>query len=260
MPAKHTLADVHKLVVARYPKCAPLPEGELLARLLEQNGIKLQPAATAPADISTTKHRPLRTLHTTHSHTTDPNKQAENEFLLRLRAARDRGLFRAIAVPAVVMLQAADKIAKHLECTPVSIDALLVDALEAERVQNDVQESMLVATDRAGPQAGEDWQRLQMLAKSAAQRVLSALKNDAGPLLFTEPGLLARYQLSDFLAGVRGLTDRDNGPAVFLIVPSHAERHAPPIDSLDRPLPVPVVAENEWIPVPPEWVREWNEA
>ena len=70
-------------------------------------------------------------------------------------------------------------------------------------------------------------------------------------LLLAWPGAFARYGLAGALLRIVEAAERGNAPAIFLVVPSHADGTAP---SINGRLPVPAPLPSQRLVMPDAWL------
>jgi hypothetical protein len=118
---------------------------------------------------------------------------------------------------------------------------------------------VLSDADRAGP-SGPDWPNLRDLMRESAERVVRDLVAKNESVLLTHPGLLARYRLDGVLATLVEATQRDDGPAVFLLVPAYLDPGPAPIDAVPQPMPIPQISPAQRLRVPESWIENRHRA
>jgi hypothetical protein len=121
----------------------------------------------------------------------------------------------------------------------------------------DVDPSIIVQTDRLGPQ-GAEWEQLQQLVEMATSHVVEQLlARRTEPKLLIHPGVLARFRLQDALYSLSHRAQNEEGAAVVLLIPSHADGLAP---NINNQLPVPTVAGSQRLRLPKSWLENQHGA
>jgi hypothetical protein len=116
-----------------------------------------------------------------------------------------------------------------------------------------------VRAEALGP-SGPDWPNLRDLMRESADRVVRDLVSKNESVLLTQPGLLARYRLDSFLTTLLEATQKDDGPAVFLLVPAYDELGPAPIDAVPDPMPIPQSSPAQRLRVPESWIENRHRA
>lgn len=107
-----------------------------------------------------------------------------------------------------------------------------------------------------GP-AGKNWRVLRKLVDEAAARVLTARWTaERDPLVLGDLGLAARFEPGGMLQALLDATRRDEGRAVFLVVPRYGDEAGVSVSGGALPsLPVPVYSPAQRVEVPRAWVE-----
>ncbi|AUX42290.1 protein kinase [Sorangium cellulosum] len=255
--------QVRRTVAVRYPEAAPLPDDGALADLLAPLGLELRdgfferPSAFAASTAHTerlstrkpTLQRPLRP-------TTDPKQQEKSEFHERIRSAARRRAFRVLEVAAANAGKAAEELSRVLGSEPISLEREILRTLDEVVREHEIEDPSVIGdTDRKGPDGSADWAMLTDLVEESASRVVGRLVTRTDTLLLTQPGLLARYKLDRPLHALLQATQRDDGPGIFLLVPSYSEPSAAPvIDAPTGPLPIPLSSPAQRLRIPDAWI------
>jgi hypothetical protein len=107
----------------------------------------------------------------------------------------------------------------------------------------------------ASPPDSRDWQRLQMLVRTALDQVERQIADPDHTVLLTRPGLLARYGQIGFLERLRdriGRRSAGNGQSIhglWVLVPHVGPDELPVLDKE----PVPVLTPGQWTRIPEDW-------
>lgn len=260
-------ADINRIVGARYPLATPLPPRPALDKLVEKLQMQWDEAAQAyvrlapTAGSSSYSHlaSPLTTTHAPPRQSDDPRVQEARAFEEKLQQVRQRHLYRVLFAPLKWAEEAIPRLERSLAVTATSLDRELLKSIEDERTDKDLDRETLLETDREGPQ-GEHWADLRRFMRPCGERTLARLKRHKKPLLLVHPGLLARYQMDDFLAGLLTHSQRDDAPAVFLVIPTHETSGSPCIRATsDRVLPVPTSGGEPPLVIPESWVLNFHQ-
>ena len=256
-------AQVRRTVHLRYPAAVPLPaDDEALARLVKPLGLELRdgmferPGAVGPTSSLTegpSTRKP--TVIGPPRPTADPRQQQKREFVGRvLLAARNRS-FRVLEVAAAYAETAERELARVLKIQPVSLEREILRSLDDVLRDQEIDASIVVEADRAGPDHPESWSMLCDVVGDAAKRAIERIAATNNTVLLTQPGILARYGLQEPLHALRRATERDDGPGVFLLVPAYSDASAAVvIDAPTGPLSVPTSSPAQRLSVPDVWI------
>ena len=253
---------VHQRVHSRYPEAAPLPPRPELDALLAAHGLAydaqtqeyLRPGVAHPT-TSSTAHipTPFPTAQPHQRRRRTPGAMEAQAFEDALARGVESGRFRVVQVRADIAEGAAGLLAERLGVAPVSLDHHVWEAVQHKAAELEVDPSVILATDRQGP-SGPEWAQLVQLVALAASEVVDALlAHREQPQLLVHPGTLARFDLRDALYALSVRAQSEEGAAVVLVVPSHADGLAPSINNL---LPVPTVAGSQRLRLPESWLRK----
>lgn len=256
---------VAQLVALRYPEAAPLPTRDVdLVPLLAPHGLELRdgafvrPAAIDPStQLTQAVQRPREpTTHGARRPTADPLEQAKREFHGRLESAKRSRSFRVLEVAAAEAANAEAKLSHVLDVRPISLEREILHALDDVIRDREIADpSIVYDTDRKGPDGSEDWRTLTELMQDCAGRVTRRLVQETGTLLLTQPGILARYRLDAALHELLSATQRDDGPGIFLVVPSLSEPSpVPVIHAPHGALAIPLSSPAQRLRIPDVWL------
>jgi serine/threonine protein kinase len=261
--------DILKAVAARYPEAErppPRPALDALVKPLglewsEEKRVYTRPGALPTSTLHTkVPPRALPTHHGSRRPTRDPLVQEAREFEERLRLAASRKLFRVLEVNCAFADEAAKRLSRELGVDEVSLDRrILHEATVVAREWEIPDATVLSDADRAGP-SGPDWPNLRDLMRESADRVVREIVAKNESVLLTQPGLLGRYRLDGFLTTLLEATQRDDGPAVFLLVPAYADAGPAPIDAIPEPMPIPQSSPAQRLRVPESWIENRHRA
>jgi serine/threonine protein kinase len=258
--------EVRQRVAARYPQAVPLPPRPELDALLEplglrwsaQDGAFLRPGEAAATSLHTS-FSPVshaRTALPTQPKAMSADAIAAREFEERLRVAVDKKSFRLLGVSADRAAEATRRISELLHIPARALDKLLIAEMQRLMADKKVSAAVVNEADRLGP-AGKTWGNLAALAKLAASALAAKLLPPKEPLLLVQPGLLARYQLADFVSALVTAAKADEAAAILLLVPAHDTGSAPLINGR---LAVPDLLAGQTLWVPREWLGNKHNA
>lgn len=262
------LEDVVRAVRSRYPEAAELPPQPQLDALLAPLQLHWDPASSAyvrptvaPATSSYSHLGERQT--TTHSRSSaqpsnHPQVQIASAFEQRLKLFVQRRLYRVLLASPKLAEEAAFQLAHSVGVPPLSLDRALLDAAQQVMTEEQVDPQVVYAADREGP-AGPEWGSLKQLMHKAAERVLGQIQTAHAPQVLIHPGLLARYELDDFLAGLLACSEKDDAPAILLLVPTLEDQGPPGIQGVGgQVLPVPTSSGAPPQSVPEPWVLNFH--
>jgi serine/threonine protein kinase len=262
-PGPVSIDTLRRVVQARYPEAAPIPDRDQLDDLMLAVGLRWNPTERAyvrpdlahATSVDTHVISRRDTTHTSHRPAPSPASDEAREFEARLRLAITRGHFRVLDVTAGLDNQAADELAHRTGARPVSLEReILAEAFRLVR-ELDIDPAVVLAADRDGPAAPDDWANLRTLMKQAATAVIDRVYQAGEPVILTQPGLLARYSLDDVAEHMVALSRRDHAPAVLLLNPTDDAAAPATIDATPRPLAVPLSSPAQRMRVPESWLR-----
>ena len=266
-----TVAQVHGRVRSRYPRAAPLPDRPNLDTWLQEAGLGFtwdpdadegRGAYRAPRSrglLLSSGTTSLRRLPTADQRvvTASPEAAQARAFATRLARAAEHGSFLVLTVHPT-RAAAAERQLARLPLAPLSVEAVLLDALRAEAAAREIDWSVVLEAD-AAPAGSEDRGHLRQLARLAVKRLEGAVAEAARErtVLLTRPGLLARYNSVDCLERLRdrvGARATGDGPplhGLWVLVPSE-DQHAGPV--LDH-VAIPIITPGQWVKIPDAWLE-----
>ncbi len=137
----------------------------------------------------------------------------------------------------------------------MSFDALLLKALRQEASTANVDWNLVLRADAAEP-GTRDWSNLQRLVQRTLATLKPLLLNSTAPLLLTNVGLLARYDLMSLVTEIESAAGRPgHTPSLWLLLPSHRQG-LPFIDTV----PVPLVNNSQTFGLPQTWIENKHRA
>lgn len=254
-------------VRARYPEAAELPpRPELDGLVRDALGLEWDPAAGAwrRASLSAETASSARSdvapvARPTVTPAARPARQSLEaqeawEFDEALRVAARRRDWRVLEVEPSHAAQVAERVAERLGTKARSLDAALTAEAEGVMQERKVSAEAVARADRAGP-AGKNWGLLRTVMQGAAERLAARWTRETGPLVLTDLGLAARYELRGLLDAMLQATRSDDGPAVFLVLARYPDAGVV-IDGGEGPgLPVPTHSPAQCVVVPQPWLE-----
>ncbi len=259
--------EVSERVRERYPLAATLPLRPALDGLMQSIGFEWRDSEQAYARRGESAHTSLGTqVNAFHSRfTTAPTGQPRQQsaaaltardFDQRLRAAIEDQSVRVLGVSIDAGHHAALRLAEVLGTPAVSFDALFLAELEVLTAEGKPGIELVKRTDGVGP-TSPGWNNLRTLAEACAKRLIPKLVPAKQPLLLHQLGLIARYELTDFLRSlVQGAQARES-QAVFLLVPCPDSGGTPRINGN---LSIPGLLPGQALWLPPEWIKNLHNA
>jgi hypothetical protein len=199
----------------------------------------------------------LRTTHTSHRPSRSTKETQEDvEFNDKIRIAVEKGYFKVLDVTSGYDERTAGELVRRVGARHVSIEARVL--AEADRLVQEwgIEPAVVLDADRRGPAAGDDWENLRQLIKAAAEWALAGAIEPGvtTPVVFTHPGILARYGLDEAIARLVERAQADDAPAIFLVNPTDDAAAPAVIDGGTRPpLPVPLTSPAQRLRVPGAW-------
>ncbi len=252
LPGQLAEDRLREMVVARYPDAAALPPRPALDALVEEIGLRYVPAAAAYArpgnEARGSVHTSVSSYTRMETAPRGPDIEARRvtvqEFDDQVRVCLERRALLVLGVSAERAPDAEAALARRFGLAPRSFDALFLAELARQIQAARVREELVYETD-AGGAAAEAWPNLVQLARRTSKALASALLPPGEPLLLTQPGLIDRYGLGDFLQAVVEASRDDASQAIFLLVPGH-EGGVPRIG--DTLIPDLLPGQSTWIP------------
>jgi serine/threonine protein kinase len=259
--------DIRDRIQGRFPACAPIPDRPALDALLVEAAAALtwdpsgpqgpgyySPAGRTEPSAGTTT---WLSRHGTRGEPGDgviddltADAALIRQFEDRLERARTAGGFLALTVLPRLACHAEAQLLRRHRATRLSLDALLIQALQDQSLRHKVGWEVILQADAAAP-GSRDWTNLTRLVQKALPQVRHRLLEANQPILLVDPGLLARYQLMGLVEALRDRTGQgQTPPPLWLLVPMHADG-LPAVDGV----PVPVISSAQWARIPPAWIE-----
>jgi serine/threonine protein kinase len=278
-----SVAELQERVRGRYPDALPLPKRPELDRMLEEVGAPLQwnpnaadgagayGAAALNGDLAggnTTKFSRQTTFPGAGSPGTS-ELVAMDAAIADAKNAEDR-LQRSLTSGGMLVLSVEPRQARHAEAEllrrfgtgndmplqRLSFDSLLLGELHAEARAAKISDWNIVLRADAAEQGSRDWIYLQRLVQRALMTIKPMLLGSASPLLLTNVGLLARYDLMTLVTDIESAAGRPgHTPALWLLLPSH-KQGLPVIDGVS----VPLVNSARAFSLPQAWIKNQHRA
>lgn len=257
VPGQITEDKLRELVTARYPDAAPLPTRPALDDLVATFGLTYIPGeamySRPNSDARTSMHTGMRSYTPTTMSARGPDIEARQvriqEFDDQMRTCLERHALLVLGVSADRAPDAEAALARRFGLVPRSFDELFLRELEHQMTTGRVKENLVYDTDARGVSA-EAWGNLVALARRTAKAVGAALLPPKTPLLLTQPGLVDRYGLVEFLQSVVEAAKDDASQAIVVLVPG-LEKGIPRIGNTLIPDLLP--GQSTWIPG--SWIR-----
>lgn len=273
--------ELQDRVRGRYPEATPLPGRPELDRLLEEVGAPLQWSSIAAdgtgaylcASLSGNLTIGATTLYSRQSTflgAASSSTPTGDAAIIDAQSAEDR-LQRSFKSGGLLVLTVEPRQVRHAEAEllsrfgqgsktnpalqRLSFDALLLKALHDEATAAHVDWNIVLSADASEP-GSRDWTYLLRLVQRTLATLKPILLNSAAPLLLTNVGLLARYNLMQLVTKIETSAGRPgHTPSLWLLLPSH-KQGLPVIDGV----PVPLVNSTQAFDLPQAWVENKHRA
>jgi hypothetical protein len=244
-------------IAARYPEAERLPGGSALDKLLA-SGFELERIDGRYQRVGA--RRSMSTAYSVISTPSlvrpgqppSPGAIERSELEDKIRSALERRRFRILAVDARHAAAAVIALRDRFALEVVSLDRLFADGLDVLIDQMGIKPDDVYAIDHEGP-GGPDWDGFKGLARQVAEGMAETLTRPGlAPTLLISPGLVARYELGDFLKRVvTHAKGSDDGP-LFLLVPAF-ERGGIPL--INNRLEIPGKEPSDGLWIPRGWIK-----
>ena len=281
------ISELQDRVRGRYPEATPLPNRPELDRLLEEVNAPLQWSPTAfegkgaylcaslgshpTAGTTTLFSRQSTFLGTSANGSRAADSETDADSLIADARGAEERLQRSLKSGGLLVLTVEPRQARHAEAEllrrfgpdsatqpalqRLSFDALLLKALRIEATAARVDWNTVLRADAAEP-GSRDWANLQRLVQRTLTTLKPTLLNSPAPLLLTNVGLLARYDLMALVTEIETSAGRvGHTPSLWVLLPSH-KQGLPVIDGV----PVPLVNSSQAFGLPPAWVENKHRA
>ena len=247
-------------VAARYPDAEPLPDRPELDELLASYDLHWDAAEAAYSRRGASPPTSFDTRHVSHprvaAEPSQPRVLSAREIVVadfddRIRAALERRALLVLGVAADQAPVAARALGARHRLVPISFDRLFADELARQMKSRGVAWDSVTAADAEGP-TGEAWPLLVGLARDVATAIAGRLLPPRKPLFLVDPGLIDRYQLTDFLRALGAAAARDDADAILVLVPDQGG--GTPAIGGRTPVPGLLPGQTTWID--PGWLKE----
>ena len=235
---------LRRRVLSRFPESVPLPRRPELDDLVRESGIGL--VWNGDGYVPLSRHGPATTTHGPRP----PGAETPERLERRLRASLDGAEFLALAVASRDHTQARGRLLETFGVTEVDVTALVVTGMRRIATEAGADWAAVLGADAPGaPRPDHDV--VASIAREAASALESAVDQAGGPVLLTEPSVLAHYGCTDLLAP---LTDfaAHRPHAVWALVPQASGTAVPTLDGSAVPLGAP----SQWVWLPSTWVHQ----
>lgn len=262
-----TEEQLRAVLQARYPEAAELPGRPALDALVrEALSLEWDEAAAAwrrpgsrEAPSSSVRSNVAPEVLPTVTPAARPARRSAEaqeawEFDEALRIAARRRDWRVLEVDPPYAGQVAERVAERLGTRARSLDAALTEEADALMQERRVSAEAVASADRAGP-SGKHWGLLRALMQGASERVAARWTKEKGPLVLTDLGLAARYELRGLLESMLQATRTDDGPAVFVVLARYEDAGAVIDGGMGPALPVPTHSPAQCVAVPEAWLK-----
>jgi serine/threonine protein kinase len=238
-----TVQDIQARVKGRYPLAQALPGRPQLDEWVETLGLGLK--WDGEYVLSNGKcgayHQPTKAFTTLYrSQETSLSQGGEDapdlslqKFQLAIDNAIQQRGFLLVSTSPRRLRDATQKLCENYPVRRVSFDELLLRHIRqvCAGMSNPPHWDKILQADAAAPDS-RDWQNLQRLVQRILPNMSEELKQSAQPVLLTEPGLLARYDLvSSWLQQLRDSLSQPDG-LKGLIVLTATDASGPRIDNI----------------------------
>jgi hypothetical protein len=175
----------------------------------------------------------------------------------RLARAVHERRFLLLTVAPRHLLRAEEEIMRRFPITRLSLEALLLQEMQAVAAAAGARWDVVLQAD-AAPSDSRDWRNLQILVRRAMPAVARTLFAADRPVLLVYPGLLARYDQISLLEKLRDACTQQqhNAPGFLVLMASDEQRTMPVLDGK----PVPVILASEWARIPDAWLSNAHRA
>lgn len=268
--------EVQSRVAGRYPAAMPLPGRPELDSLIAslQMGFAWDDSYEPPADQSglvkqkgayclpISNPTSLASMTKTYTHYTqlgegEASAQDDIKYLTHeIEAAIKTARFLALTVKPKQMQQATEKLCGDYSLTRISFDEILLRHMHnyCDSLKSPPDWSVVLRAD-AADRNSIDWQRLQYIVQQVLPAITEEIKAVGKPVLITEPGLIARYDLvSTWLNELRQyLVESPSAHGIIILIAADAQSSAAAIDNHIIPKGA---GSNEFARIPSVWLEQ----
>ncbi len=272
-----SVGDVQSRVAGRYPEAELLPGRPRLDSLIQEldigfhwdanhqfpvgsgkpNGAYCLPIAGLTSLASKTKTQ----YHYTHQGELDSaGLQTLNAINHEISTAVSSARFLALTANPRQLQRIKEKLCRDFPLNPISFDELLLRHLQhlCKGMPNPPDWNVVLRAD-AAEQNSKNWQNLQRLVQRALPDMADEIKNVGQPVLLTEPGLIARYDLvNTWLNELRlHLMNANDGYGLILLIAADAQSVSASIDGVTVPSGA---GSSEFSRIPSVWLELGEES
>ncbi|RLJ22030.1 BREX system serine/threonine kinase PglW [bacterium endosymbiont of Escarpia laminata] len=264
-----SVAEVISRIQGRYPEAQPLPGRPQLDALMQKLELGFQwdgsyeQAGTRgayclpQAGLTSYATRAQTTFYYTQHEEGDLNAVREiDQFVATVQNSIDSARFLALSVRPRQWKRARERLQSTFDFQLISFDELLLRHLHqlCSGMQNPPKWEVVLKAD-ASDHSSVDWSRLQGLVKKVLPDMADEIKQAQCPVLLTEPGLIARYDLvNSWLSDLRQhLMDAQQMQALVLLIANDVSTAAAVIDSVSVPSGA---GSKEFAPIPTAWLMQ----
>tara|TARA_Y100000296_G_scaffold87381_1_gene132852 strand:+ start:419 stop:4585 length:4167 start_codon:yes stop_codon:yes gene_type:complete len=268
-----TVEEIHSRVSGRYPAAQSLPGRPQLDDLIHELNLGFKWRSEHLVGDKTISAYCLPTAGQTSNATLSPSRYTtiqagDEEHDLRqdlqqleqqLQQTVSDTHFVAVTVKASLWYAAQEKLRNSYPFVVMSFDELLLRHIRrvCEAMPKAPDWNVILRAD-AAEHGSRDWQNLLRLVHKALPAISEEILSASAPVLLTDPGLIARYDLvGTWLAELRQqLMNKPSGHGLALMIAADAQHSAAMIDhSL-----VPTGAgSKEFARIPAHWLNDLNE-
>lgn len=252
---------IMSLTRGRYPEAEPLPLRPELDQWLEPMGLRWDVAraqyvrqalgaGTQHTDSPSLTQLPSRISVASSQREIDPRLVEERDFEERMRGAVQERRLRVVSVSKTLASRMALALAGSFGLKLVNLDELFTARLFQYMRAEEIPDENVFSADVLGAQ-GEDWPLLCEVMREVSDQLSRELFPVKEPTLLVQPGLLARFRLSGFVARMVEAAEDRSSAACFLLVPGSDTEGVPMINDV---LPVPVTGVGDTLKASNVWL------
>lgn len=268
-----TVEEIHSRVSGRYPAAQPLPGRPQLDELIRELDLGFEWRAQHLVGDKTISAYCLPTAGQTSNATLSPSRfttlqisddehdlhQDLQQLEQQLQQTVSDTHFVAVTVKASLWHAAQEKLRNSYPFVVMSFDELLLRRIRrvCEAMPKAPDWNVILRAD-AAQHGSRDWQNLLRLVHKALPAISEEILSATAPVLLTDPGLIARYDLvGTWLADLRQqLMNKPSGHGLALLIAADAQYSAAMIDHTLVPTGA---GSKEFARIPLHWLNELNE-
>jgi hypothetical protein len=260
-----SVKEVIARIQGRYPAAQPLPGRPQLDTLMEKLDLGFQWNATVARkgdrgayclpQAGLTSYASRTSFSYTQPETGDLGAARDVEqFISIVQNSLDSARFLALSVRPSRWLHAKEKLRCTFDFQVISFDELLLRHLHqlCDSMRKPPKWEVVLKAD-ASKTNSVDWSRLQMLVRKVLPNMADEIKQAGRPVLLTEPGLIARYDLiNSWLSDLRQyLMNAQQAHALVLLIANDAATASAVIDGVSVPSGA---GSREFARIPSAWL------